>query len=239
MSRVSFDNYGQMAQQGVSWTESSGRYSIQEANEKNIILDVVQKLKLSSKDELLEIGCGPGNLLIPLSFLVKSATGIDHPEILSRLSSRFDDNSIQKIPGNFLDINLSRTFDKILIYSVLHILSDEQEVMSFIQKAINLLNPGGILLLGDIANIDAKKRFLSTQYGKEFEQQWNEMMTGHFAAWHHLERDPKTVTFNDKLLMKILSDFRQQGLHTYVAPQPNNLPFGFTREDVIIMKLDK
>ena len=45
---------------------------------------------------------------------------------------------------------------KIIIYSVLHCLNPEGEALSFLEKALSYLSPGGRLLIGDIANGDKK-----------------------------------------------------------------------------------
>ena len=61
---------------------------------------------------------------------------------------------------------------KILINSVLGAVSDESSVFDFIEKAANLLSPGGRLLVSDIANSDKKSRFVETKFGKEFLAHW-------------------------------------------------------------------
>jgi 2-polyprenyl-3-methyl-5-hydroxy-6-metoxy-1,4-benzoquinol methylase len=236
MSRVSFENYAIRAKQNLSYTIIAGRCSLQQADEKNIIHDIISKLELSPDDDLLEIGCGPGNLLIPLSFLVRKATGIDHPCVLERLATRFDDEAIEGIAGNFLDLNIDRQFSKVLVYSVLHYLSDEDEVIYFVEKAVHLLRPGGILLLGDIPNADRKARFLATPAGKDFEKQWNSAGRDRTASVEGLAEDNQMVKFYDEFVLRILLHFRKRGLFSYVFPQPYNLPFGFSREDIIIRK---
>ena len=160
MSRITFENYGKSARKNQDLTIVSGRYEIQKPAERKIVLDVASKLSLCSEDKLLEIGCGPGNLLIPLSFLVSAATGIDHPDVCVRLKERFVGQNLNLIGINFLDFeDLEGKYDKILIYSVINTLTDENEALRFIDKAVQLLAPGGILMIGDIANSDRKNRF--------------------------------------------------------------------------------
>ncbi len=145
--------------------------------------------------------------------------------------------------GNFLDETLRLTgksearFDKILCYSVLHYLADEIEVFAFVARALRLLAPGGSLLLGDLPNESRKRRFLSSPAGKAFARRWEKQKK-------HLERedglalpeDPQLVRFDDALVLQICGECRKQGLDAYILPQPPNLPFGHTREDVLVVK---
>jgi hypothetical protein len=111
MSRVSFESFGDLAARDLPRAEIAGRYAFQDSTEPKIVQDIAEKLQLSKRDTLLEIGCGAGNLLIPLSRLVKSAAGIDHPKLLEKLTQRC--SSIDTFPGNFLDIEPTRRFTKV------------------------------------------------------------------------------------------------------------------------------
>jgi ubiquinone/menaquinone biosynthesis C-methylase UbiE len=90
MSRKSFENYGKLSASLNNHTAIAGRYPVQEEAEKNILPDIIKKLHLNFLDNFLEIGCGTGNLLIPVAFLVRNATGIDHTSCLKSLRQRCD-----------------------------------------------------------------------------------------------------------------------------------------------------
>jgi len=234
MSRISFENYGKLVNECIDPTIISGRYLSQREQERNILVDIINKLKINSHDTCLDIGCSVGNILIPLSFLVKFITGIDHPNCIEALKKRINSDNINLIEGNFIDIDEEEIgkFDKILIYSVLHYLSDEQEVMFFIKKSLSLVNPGGKLLLGDLPNVSRKKRFINSEFGKEFDKNWKiqniDQSSGHFT------KDHKNIIFNDALILSIISKIRDMGHHAYILPQPSFLPCGYTREDILI-----
>src|SRR5208283_3546843 len=124
MSRISFENFGKFAELLDEYTVISGRYLIQGESERRITGDILKKLELQPGDSVLEIGCGAGNLLIPISFLVGEITGIDHESCIRRLKARFPEgNNVSLIAGNFLDVSLDKKYEKILCYSVLHYLS--------------------------------------------------------------------------------------------------------------------
>jgi len=240
MSRASFETFGDLAASGLSDTEKAGRHGIQAADEKNIVADVAAKLDLRAYDDLLEIGCGTGNLLIPLSFRVRKAVGIDHPNMIAALEKRFPDPSVSGIAGDFLELGLDRKFSKILIYSVLHYLSDDAEVLAFLDRAVDLLEPGGRLLVGDLANDDRKRRFNESERGQRFNAEWRAKMEngepGADAArlFAQMAGDDKRVPITDALVLGILERYRERGYDAFVLPQPPGLPFCHTREDVLI-----
>lgn len=240
MGRQSFENYGLLASLGRSRTEVAGRYDMQDVAERRIVPDVLTKLELNADDDLLEIGCGAGNLLVPLSFLTASATGIDHQDLLRVIEREHPGARICKISGNFLDIELNpeQSFSKILIYSVLHCLADEAEAINFVTKALSLLRPGGRMLIGDIPNADRKSRFKNSRRGSEFEAVWRKgVVEGERRDKIELRKDNEMLMPNDQMILTLMSELRARGANAYLVAQPNNLPFGHTREDIVVEKL--
>ena len=239
MSRVSFENYGRMALEKQDSTVISGRYEIQRRAERLIVADIARKLKIGPDDQLLEVGCGAGNLLIPLSFVARFAVGIDHPLVCHYLRLRFSDSRIKLIGMNFLDYEPepSLVFDKILVYSVLNTLSDEAEALTFLDKAVAMLAPQGRLLLGDIANIDRKQRFLSTDDGQKFDKDWRAKMSTsrQVKRGSTYLKDEMVFRPSDVFVFSLLQRYRKRGYETYLLPQPSSLPFGHTREDVLVV----
>ncbi len=240
MSRISFESYGEKAKEWTDPTLIAGRYIFQKGEERNILADVMDKLAITPEDACLEIGCGIGNILIPLSFLVDSITGIDHPDCIKALKSRFKNENVNLYGTNFIDWENSarKYFDKILIYSVLHLLQDKDEVMFFIHKALSMLNSGGKILLGDIPNISKKERFVHSAEGKAFNEKWKERNQEHLhKEYPAVPVDSELATFDDKMMLSIIAELRGQGCNAYILPQPHALPFGYTREDILIEKL--
>src|SRR5208337_4552709 len=121
------EHFGRLAAQSVEGPELALRYSFLAESEKRIVEDISTKLNLVPDDTLLEIGCGAGNLLIPLAKPVAHATGVDHPALVKGLPV----HGIEAVAGNFLDLRITRHFSKILVYSVLQYLSDRSEVFLF------------------------------------------------------------------------------------------------------------
>ena len=241
MSQV-FENYARRAEAPLSFTSRSGRYRCQQDGEKRAVLDIATKLALVPTDDLLDIGCGAGNLTIPLSFLVRSTTGIDHPRIVEVLRRRLTDEALTLIGGSFLETEIPGRYQKILTYGVVSCLRDADEVVRFIEKAAGLLAPGGRLLVGDIPNVDKKRRFAESPEGRRFQVEWDALMADpenvREAEWarEHLADAPATAQFDDELVLAIMKRFRGDGLDVHCLPQPADLAFGYTREDLLIQR---
>lgn len=239
MSSTSFENYTRLATAvGTDNTEVSGRYGFQASAERRIVPDVAAKLRLVVEDSLLEIGCGPGNLLVPLAQMVANATGIDNEASLARLAVRVGTPSpIEMYSGDFLSMSLpDRRFSKVLVYSVLQYMADAVEAAIFVRRALSLLSPGGMALIGDLPNVDKKRRFLMSPSGERLAREWQSRVSaagGH--PFDELPADNRLVTVDDALVLGLAADGRSAGFECYVLPQPTNLPFGNTREDLLFV----
>ncbi len=238
MSKKSFENFGRLAKNPLSFTEIAGWYAFQAGTERYILFDIMRQLKLVPSDDLLEIGCGAGNNLIPFSFFAHSATGVDHQALLKVLKKRIKNTSIRCIPGNFLDVKIPGHFSKIIVYSVLHYLSNEKEVLFFIDKAVKLLLPGGKLLLGNIPNIDRKKRFLASPRGKIFEKKWQAMKKKENIdiVFSNFFKE-KNVIIGDTLINKIIKTYSVKEFRAKSLKQSLGAPFSHTRENILISRL--
>ena len=227
MGRKSFEAYGALAKSALSPTQQAGRYSNQTKAEGLIAPDVADKLQLGKSDVLVDIGCGPGKITLQLAPLVLHVKAIDHPEIVKRLHAP----NLATIGGNFLDLEMTGTATKVLIYSVMHYLSSADEALAFIAKAAALLEPQGRLLVGDLPNVDRKRRFMASEAGKAFDAEWRKNP----GEAPRIE-DSESYAITDMLLLDWLKDFRARGFDAWVLPQNPELPFGHTREDLLIVR---
>lgn len=238
MSLVSFKNYAAVAENGdLHDTEKAGRYAFQADAERCLLTELLNKLDLQPTDQLLEIGCGPGNLIIPLAHFVAHAVGIDNQAAIDRLHARAPlAANLEGIAGDFLTLQIPNgRFDKILIYSVLHYLSSADEAILLLDRALSLLAPGGRLLLGDLPNQDRKRRFGASGVGQRTAQKWQNNLATHGShAFDNLPADPCLITIDDKLILRLISHIRKKGYEAYLLPQDKRLPFGYTREDILV-----
>lgn len=231
-----FEAYGTLARSGFSPTIQAGRRDMQADAERLMSNDVAVKLGLLPQHSLLEIGCGPGALLCPLALRVARVTGIDHPDVIAVARKNCAHKNILFVSGQFPNVALNDTYDRILAYSVLHYMPDVASIERFIDVAITYLKPNGRLLLGDLPNVDKRMRFRASEVGKKFESEWQGRMKGELANGDPLEvfSDSLMTGFTDERITQLLSRYRGKGYDVYVLPQPPELPYGHTREDILI-----
>jgi 2-polyprenyl-3-methyl-5-hydroxy-6-metoxy-1,4-benzoquinol methylase len=239
MSLVSFKNYKKIAENTVlTDTVVSGRYEFQVEDEKRIIPDVINKLDLQPADNLLDIGCGPGTLLLPLSKFCNNVCGIDNEAAIERINKNNQSSkNIQTIIGSFLETDFSSMglYTKILIYSVIHYLISEDELFQFLSKAFKLLAPGGKMLIGDIPNSEKKLRYEKSPSGISQVENWKQKIASTYTANSDLFVDPNLIVIDDDCYLRILKFARSQGFESYLLPEAGNLPFGKTRDDILIV----
>jgi SAM-dependent methyltransferase len=241
MSKTTFENYGLRAANIDDPTVVAGRYSFQRDAERLVVGDVATKLALHPGDTLLEIGFGAGALCVPLSYVVDRITGIDHPAVVKRFEIGFPGlKNISLLAGNFLEMNGVPIHSKVLVYGVLQCLANLDEVVAFIDKALQSLAPGGKMLVGDVPNVDRKDRFLSSPQGKAFSDHWPQVASADNDRFKlsDMPKDNQLVELGDESILKVMQIFRAKGVEVFSLPEPAGLPFGHTREDLLFTKYE-
>ena len=205
--------------------------------EKFIFNDIKSKLDLNNSNEILDIGCGCSELVLHLIRFCKQNNSQlylnDSEEMLKNIQLEHVDDKIKFLPGMFPEVigkyalNKS-TFDAILVYSVIQYVFNYQNLFGFIHECINLLKPGGRLLIGDIPNFNCRGRFLESSTSVEFKE--NREVYSVQVAHDNADR------LDDSVVMSILLRFRNFGCETYILPQQKDLPFANRREDILIVK---
>jgi protein-L-isoaspartate O-methyltransferase len=239
MSKTTFENYGLRAASIDDPTVVAGRYSFQREAERLVVGDVAAKLALQPRDTLLEIGFGAGALSVPLSYLVERVTAIDHPAVVKRFQSGFAGlKNVSLLAGNFFELDNVPKHSKVLAYGVLQCLADYDEVVAFIDKALHSLEPGGMMLVGDVPNVDRKQRFLSSPRGKAFSAHWPKDASADNDRFKlgDMPEDNRLVDLGDESLLRLMQTFRAKGVEVFSLPEPAGLPFGHTREDLLFTK---
>ena len=236
-----FEAYREAAERIADPTVAAGRYPFQADDLENMVADVVGKLELRPADRLLEIGFGTGQLLRPLAELVNEAAGVDHVAAVTRFGDQVPPN-ISLVAGLWPDVRPSGKFDRVLAYSVLQYLGGPDAARRFIDAAVEVLADGGLLLIGDLPNRDAVRRFSETTFGQKFTNRWREQVDGcessEVQLLHEIfARAARTEPFiDDDFILTIVADYRRAGLDVYILPQPLGLPFCHTREDLLVRR---
>jgi hypothetical protein len=186
---------------------------------------------------VLDVGPGLSDLPLAMIDLCRSKGHrlilIDSPEMLSGVP---DFEFVRKVPGRFPEdcADLAREFagriDAILSYSVLQYAFVESSVFNFVDQLLLLLSEGGQMLIGDIPNIDKRKRFFASSGGVRHHQS--------FTGTN--EMPPMQVTrvevgkIDDAVVMALVSRCRQAGFDAYIMPQRADLPMANRREDLLV-----
>ena len=159
--KITFEDFQKMAQDdSLSLNEKIGFPDAYRANYENLIVDDVFLKSGLGKDSanILDLGCGCSKLTKEIiNFTQQNNHKLilaDSAEMLAKLE---DLPSLHKVSGKFPEnINdfhqWTNEIDFILIYSVIQHIYLEANIFLFIDKALDLLKPGGRLLLGDIPN---------------------------------------------------------------------------------------
>lgn len=224
----------------------SGRSSSQKDYVFTIVEDIRTKLDLSKNDVLLDVGCGTGLITSQLSKYVNIVYAVDNENMIGRFKEFHPDQAAKIIffLGSFLSINLHLKVDKILCYSVIHYLKNKEEVYAFINEALSLLKPGGLVLFGDLPNVSHKERFLKTAFGKKFSETYRtqekcDSFSENVVRFENIFANSGTcfANFDDSFLIELVATYRHRGYSAYILPQNGERnTFGYTREDILIKK---
>lgn len=235
-----FSAFGEAAAQKLPPIMVSGRLPVFAAVINDIVDDIVAKLRPQETDRLLEIGCGLGLLLRPLSSLVRETVGIDHSALIEEFTSQGPPANVRLLAGRFPDVRPEDSFDCILVYSVMHYLSGEEAAREFIEGCLELLAPGGRLLIADLPNHDVWNRFHSSSEGegslKAIEarkQAAREQYPDEFKVY---SKFTATRFIDDAFILRVLIDLRGRGYEAYLLPQRPAMPNSMTREDILIRR---
>jgi cyclopropane fatty-acyl-phospholipid synthase-like methyltransferase len=241
---LTFNDFKERAKnQSLSkWEKIGFPDSYRKNTEKYIFEDIASKLhlKADSVHRILDIGCGCSNLVkyfIEFSKLnTKKLLLIDSKEMLEQIQNDLSDEhpTISVLPGCFPNIEFKVDngpgFDAIVVYSVIQYPFLEQSIYSFIHKCVDLLSPGGRLLIGDIPNLSSRNRFIESKEGALF-QDMQELASKEMNFQH-----VNSERIDDAVVFSILSRYRNYGCETFLLPQNDRLPFANRREDILIVK---
>lgn len=160
---------------------------------------------------------------------------VDSEEMLSNMS---DYSHVIKMPCEFPKctelMEMRKSFDAIIIYSVLHHIVEHGNYIIFLDSAIDLLKVGGRLLIGDIPNYTKKQRFLTSDFGIIFHKEWS----GNDELPETTHNTLVKNIIDDSIIYQILARYRNMGCDTYLLPQKEGLPLNHTREDILIVKIN-
>lgn len=239
---IGFDDFREMAK-----NDSLSRYekigfpdSYRKETEKNIFRDIQSKLAALSGTGKTIVDIGPGCSDLP-NLLIEKCNNNQHQLILidskEMLDLLPDGERIKKIPAYYpncpeLFEEYAGKVDAILVYSVIQYVFVESSMWDFLDLSLSLLSEGGEMLIGDIPNTSMRKRFLSSQRGIKYHQEYASTTLPPEVKFNNIERHQ----IDDTVVFSILNRARLQGFDAYVLPQPADLPMSNRREDILIRR---
>lgn len=124
------------------------------------ISHIVEVVKVDQNSIVLELCCGNGMVIGPISQVAGKAYGVDFSEpLLNQLHSQFG-KAVETRQIDVLELTWKPgTLDAIIIYfSIQHF--DEQQTLHLIQRSLEWLRPGGRMLIGDIPDRAKKWKYI-------------------------------------------------------------------------------
>ncbi|MGD0668956.1 MAG: class I SAM-dependent methyltransferase [Bryobacteraceae bacterium] len=105
--------------------------------------------RFTGRDAALEIGCGPGRLMRPLSRYFKEIHGVDISDEMIRLArerlAHTANAFLQQCPGSDLSMFPDAKFDFVYSYAVFQHIPSRDVVFAYLREAFRVLKPGGFL----------------------------------------------------------------------------------------------
>ena len=156
----------------------------------------------------------------------------DIPEVLQILRKKYKKfKNIKYFNKEFHKIKTREKFDKILCYSVIHY---NDTPLNFTKKIISFLDKEGKALIGDIPNINKKYRYLNSNFYEYYTKKNFENFIRYKNFSEFLKLTKKNKKINDELIINILLYCKKINKSVSILKQNKNLPFSFTRQDILI-----
>lgn len=214
--------------------------SYREGREAQIFADI--RCKLSGLDEQTRVvlDVGPGCSDLPHMLIDHCRNQghelllVDSAEMLGHLS---DEAFIRKWAAYYPDCpDLFAAYtgrvNVLLTYSVVHYIFTESNIWRFVDRSLELLAPGGQMLIGDIPNISKRKRFFASAAGGRFHRAFTGRDEDPEVRFNVVETDQ----IDDSVVFALLQRVRAAGCDAYVLPQAADLPMANRREDILITR---
>lgn len=241
-SNIGYEDFRDMAKdESLSRYEKVGFPDAYRAGKEKLIFDdMCSKLPALERKEsfILDIGSGCSDLP---RFLIERATQksqrlvlIDSAEMLDQLPVN---PNVRKIPARYPDCpefleEYRGKFDAIITYSVIQYVFAEGNIFDFLDKSLQLLAPGGGMLIGDIPNLSMRKRFFASENGVAHHRQFTGSDETPLVTFNCLE----SRNIDDSVVLALISRARAAGFHSFILPQASNLPMANRREDLLLVR---
>ena len=132
------------------WDKQAKRFDDIQTQFEAASQEIISRTKgyLNAADNVLDFGCGTGIITLKLADGIKHIHGLDFSaEMISEALKKKNEANITNVSfsqGTIFDDDLEKVpFDKIIAFSIIHLLEDSEKV---IQRIHELLKPGGLFI---------------------------------------------------------------------------------------------
>ena len=134
----------------IFWDKQAKKFDDSEKQFETASRELIARTKdyLNANDNVLDFGCATGTKTLELADGVKHIHGLDFSaEMISEATKKKNKVNVTNVSfsqGTIFNDDLEKaSFDKIIAYSIIHLLEDSEKV---IQRIHELLKPGGLLI---------------------------------------------------------------------------------------------
>ena len=157
------------------WDKQAKRFEDSQKQFEPSSQEIIARTKeyLNPNDNVLDFGCATGTKTFELSDVVKQIHGLDFSaEMISEATKKKNKVNITNVSfsqGTIFNDDLENaSFDKIIAYSIIHLLEDSEKV---IQRIHELLKPGGLFIsetacFNDKMNFKTRLKFTTYRFMK-------------------------------------------------------------------------
>lgn len=145
-------------------------------DESNFVSTMWESRHDKPPESVLDIGCGTGRYVVPLSQKGWKVTGIDSSEsMLKVLLAKASRHDVQPeiFNSDFREFETDRIFDLVIAFFMMIYLCTDEEAYTFFKRVHALIRPGGMLLVN-----------FFNAYAFWHHEEWNSGMARRFKGGH-------------------------------------------------------
>ncbi len=163
-------------------------------------------------EQLLDIGCGAGNytlmMLSKIPTLNCTLVDLSKPMVDKAVErvSKVAKNKVEALQGDIREVGLKENhFDIILAGAVLHHLRDDSDWETTFHKLVNLLKPGGCLMISDLITQDTEvlNTYIWERYGDYLESLSGKEYRSKVLDYVAKEDSPRSLNYQLELMKKV------------------------------------
>src|SRR5271156_3758021 len=154
----------------LGWNSTYTRLAIPEDQMREWVDLTVQEILQLKPSDILELGCGVGLLLLRLARRCQRYVGVDNATAVLETLER----QMQQMGGEWKQVNLltraaddfegfrADSFDTLIVNSVAQYFPSLEYLLKILEKAVQVIKPGGRIFLGDLRSLPLNGRFAAS-----------------------------------------------------------------------------